>query len=159
MSEKRGGPLYGIGGVTLLTVLLVLCLTLFAVLALSSAQADLRLSEKNARTVTAYYVAESKAYDLMRLSGELWPAGSRQPSADDFARGLPAELAAKAEREGETIRVSADIPVQDDSFLRVSFSVGAGADASRWAVSQWQLLPPPQDENDIPFLPVWIPSF
>ena len=159
MSENKGGPLYGIGGVTLLTVLLVLCLTLFAVLALSSAQADLRLSEKNARTVTAYYTAEGKAYDLMRVAGELWPAGIRQPSADEFARGLPTELSANAERDGEAILVSVDIPVQDDSFLRVAFSLRDGADASRWEIRQWQLLPPPQDEADIAFLPVWIPSF
>ncbi len=46
---------------SVLTVLLALCLTLFSTLTLAAARSDLALSEKNAGTVTAYYQADRAA--------------------------------------------------------------------------------------------------
>ena len=157
MSEKRSGPLFGIGGVTLLTVLLVLCLTLFAVLALSSAQADLRLSEKNARAVAAYYAAENKAYAVMQAAETMWPSGSSRPVAFVFDPALSAECGLDAEAAGSGLRITANIPVQDGSFLRVALSLGPGSGVSRWEVRTWQLMPPAQDEADIAYLPLYVP--
>ncbi|MDR1573425.1 MAG: hypothetical protein LBS24_03890, partial [Clostridiales Family XIII bacterium] len=57
----------GIGVVTLFVVLLTLCLTVFSVLTFASANADLRLSEKNSEMVEAYYAADSAA---TRISAE-----------------------------------------------------------------------------------------
>ena len=158
MNQRKAGPLYGIGGVTLLTVLLVLCLTLFAVLALSTAQADLRLSEKNARAVSAYYEAESQAFALIRQSGEIWPAGSGRPAPADFLAAFSSEVeAAWAELEGEGLLVSAEIPMQDGQLLQLAFHLKPGGQAERWEIRQWQLLPPAQDEGDIAYLPLHQP--
>lgn len=54
----------GVGVITLITVLLVLCLTIFSILTYSSAQADMRLSEVNAEAVAAYYDADAEAAEL-----------------------------------------------------------------------------------------------
>lgn len=43
--------------VTVFTVLLVLTLSVFSALTLTSARADLALSRTNARTVSAYYLS------------------------------------------------------------------------------------------------------
>lgn len=54
----------GVGVITLIDVLLVLCLTIFSILTYSSARADLKLSQVNADAVTAYYAADSEAAEL-----------------------------------------------------------------------------------------------
>lgn len=57
---KNASPI-GVGVVTILTVLLVLSLTIFSTLTLSTARADLALSQRNADTVQAYYKADAQA--------------------------------------------------------------------------------------------------
>lgn len=54
----------GVGVITLIDVLLVLCLTIFSILTYSSARADQKLSQVNADAVTAYYAADSEAAEL-----------------------------------------------------------------------------------------------
>lgn len=58
--EKASSPI-GVGVLTIMTVLLVLALAVFAVLTFASARADLALSRTNAETVTAYYEADTEA--------------------------------------------------------------------------------------------------
>lgn len=59
MTEKKFGSHAGTGFITLLMLLLVLMMTVFAVLTLTAARADLRLTERNAETVSAFYEAEA----------------------------------------------------------------------------------------------------
>lgn len=73
--NKRLPPI-GIGVITVLTVLLVLTLSVFSALTLTSARADLALSKRNAETVSAYYTADAEA--------------SRQYA--EFAAGIEPEL-------------------------------------------------------------------
>lgn len=54
----------GVGVITMITVLLVLCLTIFSILTFSTAQADYNLSKINAEAVTSYYAADSEAAEL-----------------------------------------------------------------------------------------------
>lgn len=90
-SESRPAPI-GIGVISILTVLLVLALSLFAALTLASARADLALSQRNADTVQAYYTADAEAARLY----------------DRFAAGDKAEL--------ETT-----LPVTDQQYLALHF--------------------------------------
>ena len=160
MSERaRVKPLFGIGAVTMLTVLLVLCLTLFSILALGFAQADLRLSKKNAEAIASYYTAENTAYTLMSFALELWPDGVDHKSADMLRSALGDAMpgiGVDAKERDKGVQISASIPVQDESYLRVDLLLGPGAGISRWDILQWQLIPPAQDESDIAFLPVLI---
>lgn len=54
-------PPIGIGVITVLMVLLVLTLSVFSALTMTSARADLSLSRRNAETVSAYYAADAEA--------------------------------------------------------------------------------------------------
>ena len=58
---KKSPPPIGIGVVSIMTVLLVLTLSVFSALTLTSARADLSLSQTNADTVSAYYAADAQA--------------------------------------------------------------------------------------------------
>lgn len=161
MSRIKQGPLYGIGGVTLLTVLLVLCLTMFAVLALSSAQADRRLSEKNARAVAAYYRADNQGVVLMSQAVKLWPAGGARPKAEALAQDLSAvfdaALEIRVEAAEERFLLSAAIPVQENQILRLSLYLGPPESPRRWEIRGWQVEPLLQNEDQAAFLPVWQP--
>ncbi|MDR0468698.1 MAG: hypothetical protein LBH09_01840 [Peptococcaceae bacterium] len=159
MSEnKSGGPLYGIGGVTLLTVLLILCLTLFSVLALSSAQADHRLSEKNATAVTSYYETENQAFEMLKEVEELWPSGNRRPSVADVSAKLAPMYGFQVQDEGEGLVISADIAVMETQTLQVEAYLGPGGSGNRWEIRIWKLLPTEQDEGDVINLPLFIPG-
>ena len=63
MKRSAARPV-GVGVISVITVLLVLTLSLFAALSVATAQADLALSRKNADTVTAYYQADAQAAEL-----------------------------------------------------------------------------------------------
>ena len=63
MKRSAASPV-GVGVISVITVLLVLTLSIFSALTLSTARADLALSQINADTVTAYYAADSEAASL-----------------------------------------------------------------------------------------------
>ena len=72
MDEKRfSAPI--VGGSSLLVIFAVLCLPVFALLGLSTVQADGRLSDASAEAVSAYYAADCQAEAILaRLrAGEL----------------------------------------------------------------------------------------
>lgn len=54
-----------IGGSSLLVIFAVLCLTVFALLSLSTVQSDGRLSDKTLETTVGYYEADSKAEEIL----------------------------------------------------------------------------------------------
>ena len=72
--KKRFSPPV-VGGSSLLVIFAVLCLTVFALLSLSTVRADVRLSEASAQAVSGYYQADCQAGAILaRLrSGELPP--------------------------------------------------------------------------------------
>jgi hypothetical protein len=75
----------GIGVVTLFVVLLILCLTVFSVLTFASANADLRLSEKNSEMVEAYYAADNAAARISADVSAFWKPGEPKPGARAIA--------------------------------------------------------------------------
>jgi hypothetical protein len=68
-----------VGGSSLLVIFAVLCLTVFALLGLSTVQADGRLSDSAAQAVTGYYDADCRAERILAQlrSGEM-PEGVTQ---------------------------------------------------------------------------------
>lgn len=64
MKEQKSTSPLGVGLITIITVLLVLTLSIFSALTLSTARADLALSQINADTVQTYYAADSEAAAL-----------------------------------------------------------------------------------------------
>lgn len=74
MKENRSPAL--IGASSLLVMFAVLCLTVFALLSLSTAQANARLSEASAQSVKDYYLADCEAEEIFaRLRAGEVPEG------------------------------------------------------------------------------------
>ena len=62
---RRSDTPPAVGGSSLLVIFIVLCLTVFALLSLSSVQADGRLSTASAEAVRAYYAADCEAEGIL----------------------------------------------------------------------------------------------
>lgn len=73
MDKKRRFSPPAVGGSSLLTIFAVLCLTVFALLSLSTVLADGRLSDLSAQAVTDYYAADCRAEEIFAKlrAGEL----------------------------------------------------------------------------------------
>lgn len=105
----------GIGVVTVFTVLLVLTLSVFSALTLSSARADLALSRTNARTVSAYYAADAEAAALY----EEFAAGTEDELVAEVPMTERQSLRIHLVREGGGVRILAwqTVPLEDGADL------------------------------------------
>ena len=75
---KRTDAPPAVGGSSLLVIFIVLCLVVFAMLSLSSVQADGRLSKASAEAVHAYYAADCEAETILaQLRQGIVPEGVR----------------------------------------------------------------------------------
>ena len=62
--EDRFSP-PAVGGISMLVAFAVLCLTVFALLSLSTVQAQSRLADASTRAVAEYYAADSAAVQIL----------------------------------------------------------------------------------------------
>ena len=131
MSDKRtASPPVVVGAVSLITVFAVLCLVVFALLSLSTAQADTRLSDKAAAATYGYYEADAEAEAILaRLR-----AGEVPTSVAVTERG--------------TYRYG--YPISDTQLLAVEVAV----ENTHYTILRWQALSTARWQAD-DSLPVW----
>ncbi len=118
---KRGRPAISIGIVSLITVFTILLLAVFSVLSLSGSRSDSVLSDRAARAVSDYYLAEAQAEQkLLELS-----------SIASNDTGTP--LRERLEAAGFKISVDTpypgtvvvyDTPIDDRRVLRIEVGIG-----------------------------------
>lgn len=118
--EKERFSAPATGGVSLLVVFAVLCLTVFALLSLATVQADVRLAEASARSVKAYYAADCRAQELL-------------------ARLKNGEFPEDVYLEGE--HYVYEVPISDSQKLAVELS-------RDFTVLRWQAVSAREWEND-----------
>ena len=95
MSKKGAFSFPAVGMISLLVIFAVLCLAVFSVLALSTAQADARLSRQTREAVLGYYRAELEANRTLaqlRQAGERGDFFFRCPISDTQALEVEARL-------------------------------------------------------------------
>ena len=95
MSKKGAFSFPAVGMISLLVIFAVLCLAVFSVLALSTAQADARLSRQTRETVLGYYRVELEANRTLaqlRQAGERGAFFFRCPISDTQALEVEARL-------------------------------------------------------------------
>lgn len=123
--RKTGGVFIGVS--SLLVIFIVLCLTTFAALSLTSANADLKMARRAAQTVSDYYAADSAAVELL----------ARLDEAVEAAPGRPVLSGVAFEREGGALVASYGVPISDGQELRVTVRY-PGARGARREILQWQ---------------------
>ena len=112
-----------VGGVSLLVVFAVLCLTVFALLGLTTVQADQRLADASIQAVSDYYAADGEAQAML-------------------ARLRAGELPEGVERNGEYYTYSC--PMSSTQELRVEVRVWG----EEYAILRWQAVPIGEWEAD-----------
>lgn len=123
MDSKRRFTPPPVGGVSLLVVFAVLCLTVFALLSLSTVQADVRLADASVRAVSEYYAADRQAQEILaRLR------------AGEF----PEEITMEGDVYGYTC------PISENRNLKVEVRLRG----SEYTVLCWQSVPAEEWEPD-----------
>ena len=123
-----------VGGASLLVVFAVLCLTVFALLSLSTVRANQRLSETSAQAAADYYAADCQAQAVLAYlrTGESNPGDF----PEDFQMGVT--ISDYADRPGDTV-YAYSCPISDTQELEVEVRFDS-ADGS-WTILRWQAVP------------------
>lgn len=115
---KSSNASIGMGGVLIVTIFTVLCLTVFSVLSFVAAYSDLKLAEKSEEMAYDYYAVHGKAeekladiYEALIYADENMKA--KGGKSDEFYRSLSASL---NEMEGVSI-----IGANDDSSFKIYY--------------------------------------
>lgn len=113
-----------IGGASLLVVFAVLCLTVFALLSLSTVRADGRLSEVSAQSVEEFYRADCQAQEVLaQLRGGETVSQDIKVTSRNISDG--------------GVRYSYNCPISDTQTLKVTVEFRDG----EYTVRRWQAVP------------------
>lgn len=116
-----------LGGSSLLTVFAVLCLTVFALLSLSTVRADLRLAQRSRQAVQDYYAADAQAQEVL----------ARLRTGQPLPEGVPVEtVSVDYADHGEEIHSYA-VPISDTQELQVEVRIDTPDD---YEVLRWQVV-------------------
>lgn len=111
MADKRVGLHLMVGPSSLLTIFAVLCLTVFALLTVSTVQAGWKLGEKSAAAAEGYYAADCAAEEILaRLRAGEVPEGVLE------GNGICCYTCAISEKQKLAVEVAVDGP--DYTILR-----------------------------------------
>ena len=152
----------GLGVTTIFTVLLILCLTVFSVLTLASAQSDLRLTQKNAQMISAYYAADNDAWTVSSYATSFWLKNAPKPDDNqrfalekkiqDFSNGISQVSVSEA---GAGFLVEYNIAVDTNLLLNVGILI---PESGVYKILTWRMTPVEQAIEESP-LSVWQGKF
>lgn len=128
VKEYRFSP-PAVGGSSLLVIFALLVLSMFALLSLSTVQAEKRLTDASAQSAEAYYLADLRAEDI-------------------FARLRSGEIPPEVQESDGIYRYTC--PISESQQLIVELACTQG----QWNVLRWQAAALAQPETE-ETLPVW----
>lgn len=158
MKKDRGQTSFAnTGASSLLIVFLILCLTTFAILSLSSAKSDYSLSERLAAHKGLYYEASSEAENVLGSVDETLETIAAENSIEASAAFLSTSYAREVEQalnnlrisetvlsckpQGEKLVISYAIPLEKGQALDVALTV---TDFTRheayYVIEKWQII-------------------
>ena len=123
MHKKQRLSVPVVGGSSLLVIFAVLCMTVFALLSLSTVLADGRLNQASVEAVSAYYTADTQAEEI-------------------FARVRQGELPEEVTEKNGIYTYSC--PISENQALQVKLQKTAAG----WKVLRWQAVVTAEWEED-----------
>lgn len=130
--KKKSG--FSIGASSLLVIIVVLSLVCFAALSITSASADLRLSQKLADRTSSYYKACNEAQTTLKnLSASLSSIYEDSRNEDEYEQKIKASLA-------DSLTFSC--PMNENQVLQVSVSplYPQNASGDFLKITSWQIV-------------------
>ncbi len=131
-TKKKSGS--SIGASSLLVIIVVVSLVCFAALSITSASADLRLSQKLADRTSTYYTACNEAQDTLKsLSVSFSSIYEDSASEDEYMQIIEESL---------SVSLTFSYPMNENQILQVSVSPLYPEDASGdfLQVTSWQVV-------------------
>lgn len=151
--KKRSYPVTNIGSVSLLMTFIVLCLVIFATLALSGALSEYQYSRKIADYNADYYEASNTAMETLRdIDRILHDAYCASP--EQYRRAVEEQLAdldtVTADFTGEEPTLTYQVPVNDTQTLHVVLTVNAAPETAGGylRITAWQKVPASEWNGD-----------
>lgn len=134
--KREGMTPPALGGSSLLVAFAVLALTVFALLSLSTVQADVRLADASAQAVSDYYAADCEAQEIL---ARLRNGEAVEGVFNDLDPGMPYTPYYSVYRY--------TVPISDTQELQVE--AGLGGSAPKWYhILRWQAVPTVEWEPD-----------
>ena len=142
-----------LGALTILVVFTVLCLTVFSVLSLASAEADSRLTGRNTQQAKRYYEADNLAEEFLSKIGGIL-AETEQSDPEAIRARFVAELGNGF--DSATDQAAFAVPVSNELRLTVqlqlTLSFPSSMEVLEWKTENVRDLPP--DDH----IPLWVPE-
>lgn len=151
MNEKQWGGRANIGTSSLILIFIVLCLTIFGLLSLSSAGSDWKLAQKNAEAVRGYYKADSQAVEFVAMVEEVLSHCRRAEDEEEYLRRIKEELGGFFQEE--TGIVQTDIEMLYGQMLRIELEIDR-KEESGYRILAWKVYHSVDYEID-KTIPVW----
>lgn len=154
--NKQQSTFINIGSSSLLMVFLVLCLTTFAILSLSSAQSDYSFSKKFAEHKTEYYEASSRAEMILGEIDQLLAENSDQITARLDGKEIDNIPLSCTGADGETV-ISYQVPSGEKQALNVVLLVTNDSEHENYyKIQAWQLISTEEwnGDNSLNLIPV-----
>lgn len=148
--KKKQYPGAQFGSSMMLVVFMVLCLTAFATLSLSSALRDYKYSKRAAEKNTAFYKADAEANrklaDITTLLETTYSESPEEYSANAL-ENLKTISGVTTDMSGS---ISYDIPVTKQQLLRVELLLNdiVSEDHDFYRITAWKEVPASQWENE-----------
>lgn len=142
--NKRRNAFFGIGIASIVVIFVVLCMTIFAVLSLSTANEEHRLAKKYAQSAADYWRADTECTELANLLIDAWHSDDMSAVYD-----LAAQNGAECTEADIGLYVSYSRPVNDITDLTVTLLLNDTVTVVSWNTTPVGVWIPEDD------LPIW----
>lgn len=122
-----------LGGVSLLVIFAVLCLTVFALLSLSTVQADCRLADATTQAVSDYYAADMEAQTIL--------ANLRQGKIPDNVTVINDETLPNDADSGQPENTIYGYTCQISETQNLEVQVRLNPQNGSYSILRWQAVP------------------
>lgn len=140
MKEKKELKI-NIGGASVILILLVLALSIFAVLSIRASNNEWRLAKKTAEAVKKYYDADREAVEVIKQINEISYQAASDLNPSDFEAVDNAEVSVQSDG---AVLVSFRKPVSSTMDLSVEALVRKGASCE---ILQWQMTSAAEEQE------------
>jgi hypothetical protein len=158
---SKGSIRVNIGGTSIIVILLVILLTIFGVLSTRTSYHELKLSEKTVANAKEYYLADSKAEEILMLLNELlfqlqWNGSSKQwKELETMAAKLEGVTGVK-QQEG---LVTYEVSMNEASTLKIEISPKLRDSVPYFSIISWKMVTKEQGEYNSEEIEIWDGQF
>ncbi len=138
--EKRNEFKINVGGSSIILIIVVFALAIFAVLSIKASNSDLLLAKKTRTAIKEYYAADSQAEEVLAKIDQVLLEAKKVPKLlEEKLESLPSKPLLKTSSE-RTGTISYEITMNDNATLHVELSYDLGeASACLYNVTTWKV--------------------